>query len=84
MSGQPNLMGVIVCQCNVVSDRVIRKAVSRGASTVADLMVACDAGTCCGACHPELEALLALGRKAVTPGGSAPRPLADARRRSRW
>ena len=55
-------MGVIVCQCNVVSDRVIRKAVSRGASTVADLMVACDAGTCCGACHPELEALLALGR----------------------
>jgi bacterioferritin-associated ferredoxin len=47
-----------LCVCNAVSDRTIRKAVRAGASSLADLMVTCDAGTCCGACHPELESML--------------------------
>ena len=73
-----------VCVCNAVSDRSIRAAVKKGASSLADLMVSCDAGTCCGACHPELEAMLEhLQQERVRNGGSAPRPTADAQPPSR-
>jgi bacterioferritin-associated ferredoxin len=49
---------VYVCLCQAVSDRKVRKAIRRGARTVEDLGVACGAGTGCGGCRPELEALL--------------------------
>jgi bacterioferritin-associated ferredoxin len=53
---------VILCHCNGVSDRAIRRAVRRGAETVAEVGEHCGAGTTCGACHPSIEALLAESR----------------------
>lgn len=49
---------MIVCVCRAVSDRVIRRAVEAGASTVRQVGAACGAGTCCGACKPQIAALL--------------------------
>lgn len=72
-----------LCVCNAVSDRTIRAAVDAGASTLGDLMLACDAGTCCGACHPELEAFLEEHDTSFTGAGSAPQPTAAARPLSR-
>jgi bacterioferritin-associated ferredoxin len=54
---------VYVCLCQAVSDRKVRKAIARGASTVEEVGRACGAGTGCGGCHPEIEALL----RAATP-----------------
>jgi len=49
---------VYVCLCRAVTDRKVRKSIRRGARTVEDIGVACGAGTGCGGCRPELEALL--------------------------
>lgn len=68
-------MPMYVCVCNAVTDRSINAAIKRGASSVADLMVACDAGTCCGACHPELERMLAAAAHAPRRPGIAQRLL---------
>ncbi|MGH0036719.1 MAG: (2Fe-2S)-binding protein [Myxococcota bacterium] len=55
---------MIVCHCNGVSDRTIRKAVRDGASSMGEISAACGAGSCCGGCassvrqimHTEFEA----------------------------
>ena len=47
-----------VCLCRGVSDRKVRKAISRGATTVDEIARTCGAGSGCGGCHPELQALL--------------------------
>lgn len=41
---------MLVCHCQVVSDRHIKLAVSAGARTVAQVGRACKAGTHCGGC----------------------------------
>ena len=41
---------MIVCVCNNISDREIRKAVDLGISTMADLHRELGVGTCCGKC----------------------------------
>jgi bacterioferritin-associated ferredoxin len=41
-----------------VTDRKVRKAIDRGASTVDEVGRACGAGTGCGGCRPEIEAML--------------------------
>ena len=41
---------MLVCQCNGVSDRAIRRAVRDGAATAADVGQLCGAGTCCAGC----------------------------------
>jgi bacterioferritin-associated ferredoxin len=53
---------MIVCHCQVVSDKTIRAAIESGARTVGDVARRCGAGTGprCGACRPTIEALLAL------------------------
>jgi bacterioferritin-associated ferredoxin len=50
---------VIVCHCRAVSDRVVRKAVDRGACDLAEVAKRCGAGARCGGCHPVLMSLLA-------------------------
>jgi bacterioferritin-associated ferredoxin len=42
---------MIVCVCNNISDRKIRKAVDAGMTSLADLRKNLDLGTCCGKCH---------------------------------
>jgi bacterioferritin-associated ferredoxin len=50
---------VIVCHCQVVSDRAIRREVEAGARTVDEIGARCGAGTCCGSCRPTITVLLA-------------------------
>ena len=49
----------ILCYCKNVRYGEVRAAIDRtSARTVADVMKACDAGTGCRTCHPEIEDLL--------------------------
>lgn len=50
---------MIVCHCEVVTDRCVRNAVACGAVTVEDVGRMCAAGTSCGGCRPSIAALLA-------------------------
>lgn len=49
---------MIVCHCEVVTDRCVRAAVACGAETVDDVASQCAAGTQCGGCRPTIAALL--------------------------
>jgi bacterioferritin-associated ferredoxin len=49
---------MLVCQCNGVTDRTIRRAVRKGARTTEDVGYACGAGACCGGCIPLVEKLI--------------------------
>ncbi len=48
----------IVCHCERVSDRVVRKAIAAGADTVDDVTERCGAGGCCGGCRPAIAEML--------------------------
>ncbi len=48
-----------VCMCEAVTDHDIHHAVEEGASTVAEVMACTRAGTRCGACRPEIAAIVA-------------------------
>ncbi len=48
----------IVCHCERVSDRVVRKAIAAGAETVDDVAERSGAGLCCGGCRPAIAELL--------------------------
>ena len=50
---------MIVCHCQVVSDRVIRTEVDCGALSVDDIADRCGAGSRCGSCRPTIGVLLA-------------------------
>ncbi len=52
---------MIVCHCEAVSDRQIRKAVRKGASTMDEVAEACGVGAGCGGCLPEVERLVCGG-----------------------
>lgn len=67
---------MIVCVCNRVSDRDIRKAVAEGVSSFAELQACTRCSTTCGCCKPMArqifdEALAA--RTAAAPAAAAPR-----------
>lgn len=49
---------MVVCHCNVVTDREIRALADRGALTADDVAERCAAGARCGGCVPVIEALL--------------------------
>ena len=49
---------MLVCHCNGISDRAIKRAIRKGAGTVADLRAACGAGSCCGSCAPVIRGLI--------------------------
>jgi bacterioferritin-associated ferredoxin len=49
---------MIICQCNGISDRAIRKAVRDGASNHNDVVRACTAGMACGGCVPAIEEII--------------------------
>lgn len=54
-----------VCHCNVVSDRIIRGAITAGARDVAGISARCGAGSACGGCVPAIEDLLAEAAAAI-------------------
>jgi|RhiMetdeSRZDD1v2_1073273.scaffolds.fasta_scaffold05963_6 assimilatory nitrate reductase electron transfer subunit len=50
---------MVICHCNVVTDRCVREAAACGAATVDEVGRQCAAGTLCGGCRPSIAALLA-------------------------
>jgi nitrite reductase (NADH) large subunit len=56
---------MIICQCNGISDRAIRKAVRDGASNRNDVVRACTAGMACGGCVPAIEEIIDAEQKRV-------------------
>lgn len=58
------MLAVIVCHCEVVSDRTVRTAILSGARSTADVADRCGAGGRCGGCHRNLQRLL---DEAITP-----------------
>lgn len=49
---------MLVCSCNVVSERTVRAAVASGARTIDEVAARCGAGSRCGGCWPALAELL--------------------------
>ena len=49
---------MLVCHCNGVSDRTIRKAVRNGATTARDVAHRCGAGACCGGCTDVIREII--------------------------
>ncbi len=63
---------MIICQCNGVSDRTIRKVVRNGASNRNDVVRACTAGKICGGCVPAINEIIESEQeRIVRPGGAA-------------
>lgn len=52
-----------VCICKNVSDSQVRAAIEKGATSVEAVGRATRAGTCCGACHDEIDELIARHAK---------------------
>ena len=50
---------LIVCHCQGVTDRAIRKAVNEGATTVRQVARSCRAGRMCGGCRPLIAEIIA-------------------------
>lgn len=66
---------MIVCHCNGVSDRAIRRSVRGGAVTPDLVARACGAGACCGGCRGAVQEIL-LG-ELETATSSAPTQSAE-------
>ena len=60
---------MIICQCNGVSDRAIRKAVRDGASNRNDVVRACMAGTACGGCMPAIDEIIETEQERTARSG---------------
>jgi bacterioferritin-associated ferredoxin len=50
---------VIVCHCNGISDREIRRCIREGASSTREVAEACEATRGCGGCGPAIAEILA-------------------------
>jgi bacterioferritin-associated ferredoxin len=60
---------MIICQCNGVSDRTIRKAIRNGASTHNDIVRTCTAGKACGGCAPAIDEIIEAERARIARSG---------------
>ena len=47
-----------VCVCNAVSDKEVKEAIARGASSVSEVVRSCKAGGDCGSCHGRIQSML--------------------------
>jgi len=66
---------VLVCHCNAVSDRSIRKAIREGASSLSDIGFASGAGTCCGGCVDVIDDILHTERVQTETQSAIPLPV---------
>ena len=67
---------MIVCHCEAVTDREIRRSVAGGACSLRQVARACGAGRQCGGCLPVGEALLGQPATRVVHSQPAATPLA--------
>ena len=49
---------MLVCHCQRICDRTIRKSIRDGACSVEEVAEACGAGSRCGGCRPAIGALV--------------------------
>ena len=49
---------MIVCLCEAVSDRKVKKLAKNGVDNLRDLARCCGAGSQCGTCHKDLHQIL--------------------------
>jgi len=55
----------IICYCQDISFKVIRRALNEGAKTVEELIEITDAGIACGTCIEDLEQILMEHNRAI-------------------
>lgn len=48
----------LVCLCNAVGERRVRRAIADGASSIDEVASRCGAGSTCFGCHPTIDELL--------------------------
>ena len=60
---------MIICQCNGVSDRTIRKVIRDGASNRNDVVRACMAGRACGGCVPAIDQIIEAEQERIVRSG---------------
>ena len=60
---------MIICQCNGVSDRTIRKAIRDGASNRNEVVRACMAGRACGGCVPAIDQIIEAEQERIVRSG---------------
>lgn len=51
---------MLICHCNGVSDRTVRRVVREGARTVSEVGSACGAGTCCRGCSSSIGKIIRI------------------------
>lgn len=56
---------MIICHCHHVTDREIKSAIARGASTLEAVSDACGAGSGCGGCATEIASMLFRQRRVL-------------------
>ena len=64
---------MVICHCHAVNDRAIRAEIEAGALDAEALAERCGAGSRCGSCRPELEAILAAAPCPALPIRTASR-----------
>jgi len=52
---------MVVCLCNGVSDRQVRRAIDCGAATRPQVTASCGAGGACGGCHRMIRDMIREG-----------------------
>ena len=55
-----NRAKMLICHCNGVSDRTVRRVVREGARTVSEVGSACGAGTCCRGCSSSIGKIIRI------------------------
>ncbi len=58
---------MIICLCEGVTDRTVRKLARQGASSLYEVALACSAGASCGACRETLVQVLHSEKKIEQP-----------------
>ena len=67
---------MLVCHCERVNDKVIRKCAREGARNHLDVALACGAGSRCGGCRPLVDEIVAETHAELRGDGLFPLPLA--------
>ncbi len=75
MHGEETRDPMLICHCNGVSERTVRRVVREGARSVSDVGHACGAGTCCQGCSHRIAKIIHSERH--THSKAAPPPMAD-------
>ena len=73
---------MIICQCAVVSDRLVTEAVASGARSLAQVCRATDAGRDCGACVFNVKRVITEHRRGASCSGGEHRVVRGESRRS--